>query len=83
MLNTTTLLIGNEQHEKFKMNGKQRVQYDYRDIDGELFSCVKNTLGECRAARDRWLDKKNNAKLEQLITDMEKKIKKEGEPENE
>ena len=35
------------------------VQYDYRHpTDGELFSCVKPTLDECRAARDKWLTEK-------------------------
>ncbi|WP_289751643.1 DUF3873 family protein, partial [uncultured Bacteroides sp.] len=35
------------------------VQYDYRHpIDRELFSCVKPTLDECRAARDKWLNAK-------------------------
>ena len=34
------------------------VQYDYRHTDGELFSCVKPTLDECRAARDKWLTAK-------------------------
>ena len=27
-------------------------------IDRELFSCVKPTLDECRAARDKWLNAK-------------------------
>jgi len=30
-------------------------QYDYRGMDGELFSCVKPTLEACRAARDEWM----------------------------
>ena len=34
------------------------VQYDYRHTDGELFSCVKPTLEECRATRDKWLTAK-------------------------
>ncbi len=35
------------------------MQYDYRHpTDGELFSCVKPTLDECRAARDKWLTAK-------------------------
>ncbi|MCB6981429.1 DUF3873 family protein, partial [Bacteroides uniformis] len=33
-------------------------QYDYRHTDGELFSCVKPTLDECRATRDKWLTAK-------------------------
>ncbi|KAA4613768.1 DUF3873 domain-containing protein [Bacteroides ovatus] len=30
----------------------------YRHTDGELFSCVKPTLDECRATRDKWLTAK-------------------------
>ena len=33
-------------------------QYDYRHTDGELFSCVKPTLDECRQKRDEWLKRK-------------------------
>lgn len=32
-----------------------RVQYDYRHTDGELFSCVRYTLEDCREAKDKWL----------------------------
>lgn len=35
-----------------------RVQYDYRDSDGELFTCVKRTVIECRQERDYWLAEK-------------------------
>ena len=38
--------------------GRIFYQYDYRHTDGELFSCVKPTLDECRAARDKWLTAK-------------------------
>ena len=31
------------------------VQYDYRHLDGSLFTCVKHTLRECRDARDQHL----------------------------
>lgn len=34
-------------------------QYDYRHIDGELFSTVAPTLAECRIRRDEWLTKKS------------------------
>jgi hypothetical protein len=34
---------------------KNLVSYDYRHTDGELFSCVKPTLEQCRANRDKWL----------------------------
>ena len=38
-------------------------QYDYRCKDGELFSTVAPTLEACREKRDKWLQKKNFAKL--------------------
>jgi hypothetical protein len=38
-------------------------QYDYRHKNGELFSTVGQTLDECREKRDKWLQKKNFAKL--------------------
>ncbi len=58
----TPLAAGEERFEQYtsRMTPKpiKRVQYDYRDLDGELFSCVKSTLKDCRAARDTWLEKK-------------------------
>ena len=60
---STCRMAGTEKYESFKGGfGRKRrtlVQYDYRHTDGELFSCVKPTLEECRAERDRWLDKKH------------------------
>ena len=38
--------------------GQIYFQYDYRHTDGELFSCVKPTLDECRTARNKWLNAK-------------------------
>ena len=58
---STTTVPGTENYESFKMGGKTYVQYDYRHTDGSLFSCVKRTLGECRAARDGWLKGKEAA----------------------
>ncbi len=56
---TTTKAPGQERYSTFtrKAGGKikQYVQYDYRHMDGELFSCVKPTLEACRVARDEWL----------------------------
>ncbi len=53
---------GTEKYEKFQTGiGRRKrtlVQYDYRHTDGELFSCVKPTLEECRATRDKWLTAK-------------------------
>lgn len=34
------------------------VQYDYRDFDGELFSCIANNIEEARQKKDEWLKKK-------------------------
>ncbi|HJG89324.1 DUF3873 domain-containing protein [Barnesiella viscericola] len=59
---STCQTAGAEKYESFPSGyGRKRrtlVQYDYRHTDGELFSCVKPTLEECRTARDKWLDKK-------------------------
>lgn len=33
----------------------QKIQYDYRDFSGKLFSCVKSSIEECRIARDKWI----------------------------
>ena len=58
---TTTNTPGQEQYESYKcrITKKRRVQYDYRALDGELFSCTKPTLEEFRAARDIWLENSN------------------------
>ena len=59
---STCTKAGTEKYEKFQTGiGRRKrtlVQYDYRHTDGELFSCVKPTLDECRAARDKWLTAK-------------------------
>ena len=59
---TTTNAPGQEQYEKFtrKVGSKRKsyYSYDYRHTDGQLFSCVKPTLENCRAARDAWLANK-------------------------
>ncbi len=58
---------GTEKHERFQLGiGRRRrtlVQYDYRHTDGELFSCVKPTLNECRAERDKWLTAKGRKEV--------------------
>lgn len=33
----------------------KRVQYDYRTPEGDLFSCVGQSLDDCRRKRDEWL----------------------------
>ncbi len=54
MLKSRTLLPGCEQYEHFIQRGKGLVQYDYRAVDGELFSCVKPRLAQCREAMVDW-----------------------------
>ena len=60
---STCQTAGTEKYESFHMSiGRKRrtfVQYDYRHTDGELFSCVKPTLDECRRLRDGWLNRKD------------------------
>ena len=56
--------MAGEKYEKFQLKIGRKVrmmyQYDYRDsASGELFSCVKSTLDECRQLRDEWLNLKN------------------------
>ena len=51
---------GEEHYETFtgsfgRSIGKTYYQYDYRHTNGELFTCVRATLEECRVARDNWL----------------------------
>lgn len=59
---STCQSAGTENYENFQTGiGRRKrtlVQYDYRHTDGELFSCVKPTLDECRAARGKWLTAK-------------------------
>ena len=59
---STCTEAGTEKYGKFQSGFGRRkrilVQYDYRHTDGELFSCVKPSLDECRAVRDRWLTAK-------------------------
>ena len=59
---STTTTPGTEQYEAFYTGYRTRRKkhYDYRHTDGELFSCVADTLKECRQRRDEWLNKKIN-----------------------
>lgn len=49
---------GGEQHEEFWSYIKKRnmIQYDYRNSNGELFSCLANDLDEARKKRDTWAE---------------------------
>lgn len=42
----------------YRSQRKKHYQYDYCHTDGELFSCVADSLKECRQHRAEWLDKK-------------------------
>ena len=49
--------VGQEKYEFFKTRRGNKVQYDYRTIDGVLFSVVAGTLEQARNRRDVWLEK--------------------------
>ena len=54
---------GEEKFVKYRsgaFKGRTFYQYDYRHTDGELFSCVKPTLDECRRLRDEWIKAKED-----------------------
>ena len=38
-----------------KVTGKKRLQYDYRHLNGELFSCVAKSLTDANKRRDAWI----------------------------
>lgn len=61
---STCTAAGTEKYERFQLGiGRRKrtlVQYDYRHMDGELFSCVKPTLDECRQKRNEWLKRKED-----------------------
>jgi len=51
---------GQEQYEMFTAyNKKKFVQYDYRLLNGELFSCIAPSLEIARKKRDAWIIKHN------------------------
>ena len=53
---------GEERFEHFTSGrgrkAKQKVQYDYRNYTGELFSCIANSLDEARLKRDNYFNNK-------------------------
>lgn len=60
---STCQTAGTEKYESTKRlsDGKNNpFQYDYRHTDGELFSCVRPTLKECRHLRDEWIKGKED-----------------------
>lgn len=55
----STCTAGEKYQTKIGRKVHTMYQYDYRNTaSGELFSCVKPTLDECREARDKWLTTK-------------------------
>ncbi|MBC8389817.1 MAG: DUF3873 family protein [Actinobacteria bacterium] len=54
----STVLAGQEKYEFFKTRQGVNVQYDYRNLDGELFSVVAKSLEQARVRRDIWLSNK-------------------------
>lgn len=53
---------GEENYISFYLTHRREqtfYQYDYRYMDGDLFSTVASTLDECRRRRDLWLGNKN------------------------
>ena len=58
---STTQGLGQENYEHYysEVAKKELCDYDYRDFDGELFSCIRPTLTECRERRNAWLNKKS------------------------
>lgn len=59
---STTRNTGEEKYERFSFRDRPYIfyQYDYRHTDGELFSCVKPTLKECREAQEEWIKNKQS-----------------------
>lgn len=57
----STCKAGEEKYEEYYNRSlkKNLVQYDYRDTDGQLFSCVAPTLEKAREKRDAWLKNRN------------------------
>ncbi len=53
MLNPKSLKPGEEAYEIFDQLGM--CQYDYRYLDGSFFTCVGNSLENCRDKKQKWL----------------------------
>ena len=51
----STCQVGRESYETFRTTKGERIQYDYRTQDGDLFSCIAKSLEEARKRRDDWL----------------------------
>ena len=55
----SSCLAGEEIYEYFwsVLLKKELCHYEYRTLDGKLFSVIRKDLEACREARDRWLEK--------------------------
>jgi hypothetical protein len=67
--------VGKESFESFysRTAKKNLVQYDYRHTDGELFTCVTNSLESARTKRNLWLEKKANSVLGMYLPELSTK----------
>lgn len=50
---------GEEQYEKFvdqisSVHERTLIQYDYRNKNGKLFSCITSSVAHARKRRDTW-----------------------------
>jgi hypothetical protein len=51
----STCSNGTENYETFKKGHVNYIQYDYRNSNGQLFSCVAINLQAAREKRDYWI----------------------------
>ena len=67
MMNPENLKKGQEQFVQFFRRAKKKfmIQYDFRNWDGVLFSCVDFTLEKCRDRKDKWLVEQYYKKAEE------------------
>jgi hypothetical protein len=54
----STCPIGEEQYELMPYRRDTRIQYDYRDVDGELFSGIFENLEKACKERNNWRKEK-------------------------
>ena len=70
---STCQTAGTEKYEKYQTTIRRKrttlFQYDYRHTDGELFSCVRPTLKECRHLRDEWIKVSSINSIYPLVSD--------------
>ena len=59
MIDPKNLRPGEEQYEEFTHKGKTYVQYDFRDLYGNLFSTIASSVEKCLEKRNAWTIKKH------------------------